>query len=86
MAAYLEWAEPALILLDVFMPDVDGLEVLWYLRSRAKPVKILALSGNPINGYNLCHIAKVFGAHETLAKPFSGQDLLQRVEALLSKT
>jgi FixJ family two-component response regulator len=46
----------------------------------------LALSGNPINGYNVSQTAKVFGAHDILAKPFSGQYLLQRVEALLSTT
>jgi len=84
--AYVERVEPALILLDLFMPKVDGLEVLLHLRSCAKPVKILALSGNPISGYNACQTAKVFGAHDTIAKPFSAQDLLQKVESLLSTT
>jgi len=83
---YLERAEPTLILLDLFMPDVDGLEVLLSLRSRANPIKILAFSGNPINGYDACQAAKVFGAHETIGKPFSAQNLLQRVESLLSTT
>ena len=81
---YLKQAEPALVVLDLFMPNVDGLEVILYLRSCAKPVKILALSGNPINGYNTCRTAEVFGAHDTLVKPFDAETFMQHVEALLS--
>ncbi|MDK2742499.1 MAG: response regulator [Nitrospira sp. BO4] len=82
--AYLERAEPVLILLDIFMPNVDGLEVLLHLRLCAKPSKILVLSGNPINGFDVCRTAKVFGAHDIIVKPFSAQGLLQRIESLLS--
>ncbi len=82
--AYLKQTEPALVVLDLFMPNVDGLEVILYLRSCAKPVKILALSANPINGYNTCRTAEVFGAHDTLVKPFDAETLVEHVEALLS--
>jgi DNA-binding response OmpR family regulator len=82
--AYLEQAEPALVVLDLFMPNVDGLEVILNLRSCAKPVKILALSANPINGYNTCRTAEVFGAHDTLVKPFDAETFVLHVEALLS--
>ena len=81
---YLKQAEPALVVLDLFMPNVDGLEVILYFRSCAKPVKILALSANPINGYNTCRTAEVFGAHDTLVKPFDAETFMQHVEALLS--
>lgn len=83
--AYLEGAEPALIVLDVFMPKMDGLEVISHIRSCTQPAKILALSGHLFNGYNLCQTAKALGAHDALAKPFSSEAFLQRVEALLSK-
>ncbi len=82
--AYLERAEPAVVVLDLFMPNVDGLEVILSLRSCAKPVKILALSANPINGYNTCRTAEVFGAHDTMVKPFDAATLVQHVETLLS--
>ena len=81
---YLKQAEPALVVLDLFMPNVDGLEVILYLRSCAKPVKILALSGNPINGYNTCRTAGVLGVHDTLVKLFDAETFVQHVEALLS--
>ncbi len=82
--AYLKQAEPALVVLDLFMPNVDGLEVILYLRSCAKPVKILALSANPIDGYNTCRTAEVFGAHDTMVKPFDAATFVQHVERLIS--
>jgi CheY-like chemotaxis protein len=86
--AFIEQAEPALalIVLDLFMPNLDGPEVLCYLRANPRPVKILAISGHMINGYSLTQTAKVLGAHDALAKPFSSEEFLQRVEALLSHT
>lgn len=82
--AYLERAEPALVVLDLFMPKVEGLEIILHLRSQARSVKVLAISGNPIPGFNACEAARTFGAHDALAKPFSADLFLQRVEALLS--
>ena len=73
-----------LVVLDLFMPNVDGLEVILYLRSCAKPVKILALSANPIDGYNTCRTAEVFGAHDTMVKPFDAATFVQHVERLIS--
>ncbi len=74
------------MVLNLFMPNMDGAEVILYLRSNLQSIKVLALSGHLFNGYNLCQTAKVLGAHDALAKPFSAEGFLQRVEALLSKT
>ncbi len=79
----LERTEPALIVLDLFMPNMDGAEVLLHLRSNAQAIKILAISGHLFNGYSMCETAKVLGAHDALAKPFSADELLQRVDTLL---
>ncbi len=82
--AYLERAKPALVVLDIFLPKIDGLELIKHLRSSAKPIKILAMSGNPLPDYDACATAKAFGAHDILAKPFSAETFLKHVEALLS--
>lgn len=73
----------ALIVLDLYMPGRDGLETISGLRSRVPPIKILAISGNPILGFDTCRTAKALGAHDALAKPFDAQTFLQRVEVLL---
>lgn len=76
--------EPALIVLDLFMPNVDGFEVILHLRGGAKPVKVLAMSGNPVDGYDASRTAKLFGASETMTKPFDAATFLQHVEMLLA--
>jgi DNA-binding response OmpR family regulator len=81
--ASLERTKPALIVLDLFMPDMDGPEVILHLRSCTHSIKILAISGHLFNGYSMCETAKVLGAHDALAKPFSIDEFLQRVETLL---
>ena len=83
--AYLKRATPALVVLDLFMPKVDGLEIILHLRSCANLVKVLAISGNPISSFNACVAAKAFGAHEVLTKPFDAELFLNSVEALLSR-
>lgn len=83
--AYLERAKPALVVLDIFLPKVGGLDIIMRIRSSAKPAKILGISGNQIPGYDVCKTAKVLGADEALAKPFSAEMFLKHVETLLSK-
>ena len=83
--ACLERAEPALVVLDLFMPKFDGLEIVLYLRSCSKSVKVLAISGNPVPGFDACVTAKAFGAHEVLTKPFDAEMFLNRVEGVLSR-
>jgi CheY-like chemotaxis protein len=84
--AYFERTKPALIVLDLFMPNMDGAEVMMYLRSTVQSIKILAISGYIINGYDLTQTAIVLGAHDALAKPFSAEEFLHRVDVLLSHT
>ncbi len=83
--AYLKRAQPALVVLDLFMPKVDGLEIILHLRSGARALRVLAISGNPIPGYNACATAKAFGAHDVLTKPFDAATFLKYVAALLSQ-
>ena len=69
-----------LIILDIMMPKINGLEVLKILRSRKVSVPILMLSAkseisDKIDGLNL-------GADDYLTKPFSTDELLARIRAL----
>ncbi len=75
-------AWPDLILLDLGLPDVDGLEVLRRVRCQADvPVIILTARDDEdsmVTGLRL-------GADDYLTKPFSGRELQARIEAVLRR-
>ena len=74
---------PDLVILDVYLPVQDGLETILRVQSWHMPVKVLAISGQAVQGYDLLKIAAIFGAHGTLEKPFSVDRLLLGVRALI---
>ena len=82
---FLEHQEVDLILVDIFMPDMDGLEVIQLLRKTRPASKIIAITGKPGATNNL-DIAKHLGAHDTLMKPFSLQELQDAVAAQLQSS
>ena len=74
-----------LMILDIFMPNKEGLETLRELKSLSKDTKVIAMSGNTTcfpNDYLIA--AKAFGAEETLRKPFSNNELLNLVRSTLN--
>jgi CheY-like chemotaxis protein len=80
----LEHQEVDLILVDIFMPDMDGLEVIQLVRKTRPASKIMAITGRSGQMDHL-DIAKHWGAHATLKKPFSLQALLDAVASQLGQ-
>jgi DNA-binding response OmpR family regulator len=75
--------KPDLILLDVMMPKLDGYAVCAELRRLAIPVPILMLTAK---GQVEDRVAGLdVGADDYLVKPFSTEELLARVRALLRR-
>jgi CheY-like chemotaxis protein len=73
-----------LILTDLYMADVDGIEFTIRLRERAPEVKIIAMSGGGrVGREDVLSLAQRLGATETLAKPFERVDLLAVVDRVL---
>jgi DNA-binding response OmpR family regulator len=75
--------KPDLILLDIMMPRMDGFAVCTELRRRSNPVPILMLTAkgmveDRVHGLDA-------GADDYLVKPFSTEELLARVRALLRR-
>ena len=80
-----------LVITDIFMPEKEGLEIIFELRREFFGVRIIAISG----GSTLAHhggafqadealaVAKAAGADRTLAKPVDLKDLVRTVEELL---
>jgi DNA-binding response OmpR family regulator len=82
--ACIERGRLALVVLDLSLPKVNGLEIIIYLQAHFPSLRILAICANLIEGIDTCRAATGLGAHDALAKPFSSEEFLQRVEALLS--
>lgn len=64
-------AEPAqLVITDIFMPEMDGIELLIALRGQAWIPKVIAISGGGQQcGMDVLHMASLLGADATLVKP-----------------
>jgi len=71
-----------LIIVDIFMPEMDGLELIPLLRKTQPANKIIAISGE-FGMLNQLDTAKYLGAHNALRKPFSLQELMDAVAAQL---
>ncbi len=67
-----------LVITDVFMPDMDGLETVGILRRDFPDIRTVAITGGGKDP-DYCAVAKILGAHETLTKPFELQQLLDAV-------
>lgn len=80
--------DPAdVLIVDILMPEMDGLEVITTLRRMSSDVRIIAISGGErIEGGHYLDLAKKLGAHRVLAKPVSPSDLLEAVLEVLSES
>lgn len=75
-----------LAIVDIFMPERDGLEMLMEMRRHSADARVLAISGG--GGIGFEHglaLAQRLGAKGTLAKPFTPDDLHKKVAELLEQ-
>ena len=72
-----------LVILDIGLPDGSGLECLTYLQQNQRAVPVLVLSGKGAVQDRI--VALRLGADDYVTKPFYGEELVLRVESLLSK-
>lgn len=82
LALALQW-QPALLILDLVMPKIEGMRVLRELRERDSRVAVLILTArgeeaDKVRGLKL-------GADDYVTKPFGLLELLARVESLLRR-
>ena len=73
------------LLTDILMPEMDGIEVINACRKLEVPIKIIAMSGGrrKISAEFNLKSAEMLGAKAVLAKPFSKEQLLSTVENVM---
>jgi len=75
--------KPALMVLDVMLPKVDGFEVCRRLRAENNPILIIMLTARDDDIDKI--IGLELGADDYLIKPFNPRELVARVKALLRR-
>jgi CheY-like chemotaxis protein len=76
---------PALVVCDIFMPGMEGIETIRGIRRELAGTKIIAMSGSdPYQRAHYLKVAQEFGADAVLVKPWREAELLGTIDRLLS--
>lgn len=79
--AFVEY-KPDLVLLDIMLPNVDGIDVLKWIRKESEvPVIMLTAKGDTFDKV----LALELGADDYIVKPFEPKELLARVKAVMRR-
>lgn len=83
--AALSEARPEVVVTDVFMPALDGIELICALRETHPDLKIVAMSGGGsfLNSTAAVGLAEKLGADVVMQKPVDNDTLLARIEELI---
>ncbi len=81
--ALTEQHDPALIILDIMLPKIDGIEVCRQIRRRSDtPILMLTVKADEFDKI----LGLSIGADDYLTKPFSPRELTARVKAILRRS
>jgi DNA-binding response OmpR family regulator len=77
--------QPRLVITDIIMPEMEGIETIREMRRARPEVKIIAISGGARMGNaNFLDMARTMGADAIMEKPFEPEDLVAKVRSLLA--
>lgn len=81
--ALIEEVKPSAVILDVMLPEMDGIEVLKQIRQTSKmPVIMLTAKGETIDKV----LGLELGADDYVVKPFEPKELIARLRAVLRRS
>src|SRR6266436_6983968 len=76
--ALLEREPVDVVITDIFMPGMDGIQTLREIRKRFPAIKVIAMSGGDSTGMmDLRRDAELLGAVKSLLKPFNARDIVE---------
>jgi CheY-like chemotaxis protein len=73
---------PSVVITDMVMPEMDGLEVIQHFRVHYPGIPVVAISGEMPESF--LHLARRLGARMTFRKPMGVEQLQMTLEALLT--
>jgi len=74
-----------LVLTDIIMPELDGIEAIRRIRDDYPDLRVIAMSGGgQIHKADFLHMAQVLGADRVIEKPVRSERLLELVKAALA--
>lgn len=84
--AALQKETPDLVISDLYMPEMDGMEFLRSMRDVPHSFPIIMISGDAVQGRTpMLAVCEHLGANAVLRKPFSQGELLSHVSNLLQQ-
>jgi len=83
LAHRLELERPSIVVLDIMMPNTDGLRALRMLRASGDDIPVILLTGRTSVNDKIAGLQA--GADDYLAKPFDPRELLARIETVLRR-
>jgi CheY-like chemotaxis protein len=76
---------PDLVITDIIMPEMEGLQALAQIRDLNPAAKMIAISGGArIGNTDFLEIARLLGASDVISKPFDPDDFLIRIGKCLA--
>ncbi len=79
VSTLLDSEHPDILIIDIFMPDVDGLENIRDVKKSCPNLPILAISSNS----EFLRMAEMLGADAAIHKPIFNSNLLEQVHTLV---
>jgi CheY-like chemotaxis protein len=74
-----------LVLTDIIMPELDGIEAIRRIRTEYPALRIIAMSGGgQIDKADFLHMAEILGADRVIEKPVRNERLLELVGAVMA--
>jgi len=77
---FLRREKPGVVLLDMNLPQLDGVELLKWMRHEGNPATVIMISGSEEEFDRV--LCLELGADDFLVKPFSARELLARIRAV----
>ncbi len=71
------------LITDIFMPDMDGIEIIDRIKAQYPRTRVIAMSGGVAGMQDYLRVSKDIGADATLSKPFTSEELLKALRAIL---